>query len=589
MNGALIPNTPIAVDFWQIRKCNHARLFFLSHVHSDHTIGLSSTWHRPIYCSPLTAKILQLKIQVNSEWIHPLEEGVPHKLNLDNFGKETLTVTLINANHCPGSVMFLFEGYFGTILYTGDFRYTPDMLRWSPLKNRKKIDVLYLDNTNCNPNRLLPSRQEATRQIKELIRRHPEHDIVVGLYSLGKETLLRDLAVEFRTWVVVSPQRLQLINLLQLEDVFTTEEGAGRIRAVDQSEIRYFSLTQWNRIHPTIAVFPTGRDVKVWHKNAHVVPYSDHSSFQELREFVAALKPCSIVPVVKSNACEAHFKQYLGSPRKIFSSVTIPESVRRFMMEPHGEGTGSGLGKKTLTQQVPRGVVFESLEEGITVSKNLGTLRRAPNWSETEIPGPSEPDVEASPPCGRRETQQPCMQCKTKKPCEGTLPAELSVPACQGNSSEKNAPVSVQGKSSEKRSLPLCPRVPLFSSSGNLASNAELSAFLATQREKYSAGMDGSSQPSGENVSLSSHLNREGWTKRNTMAVPQERGGGCSQSPCVTDPSLLLDDGAQDLTEKYRLVPFTKKRKSRAQCFHDCVENYFKRVLTSQQPWSECN
>ena len=36
----------------------------------------------------------------------------------------TITVTTIDANHCPGSAMFLFEGYFGRILYTGDFRYT---------------------------------------------------------------------------------------------------------------------------------------------------------------------------------------------------------------------------------------------------------------------------------------------------------------------------------------------------------------------------------------------------------------------------------------------------------------------------------
>ena len=33
-----------------------------------------------------------------------------------------ITVTAIDANHCPGSAMFLFEGYFGRILYTGDFR-----------------------------------------------------------------------------------------------------------------------------------------------------------------------------------------------------------------------------------------------------------------------------------------------------------------------------------------------------------------------------------------------------------------------------------------------------------------------------------
>lgn len=33
------------------------------------------------------------------------------------------TATAFDAQHCPGSAMFLFEGEFGTILYTGDFRY----------------------------------------------------------------------------------------------------------------------------------------------------------------------------------------------------------------------------------------------------------------------------------------------------------------------------------------------------------------------------------------------------------------------------------------------------------------------------------
>ena len=64
MNGALIPHTPIAVDFWSLRRAGSARLFFLSHMHSDHTVGLSSTWARPLYCSPITALLLHRHLQV---------------------------------------------------------------------------------------------------------------------------------------------------------------------------------------------------------------------------------------------------------------------------------------------------------------------------------------------------------------------------------------------------------------------------------------------------------------------------------------------------------------------------------------------
>lgn len=64
MNGALIPHTPIAVDFWSLRRAGSARLFFLSHMHSDHTVGLSSTWARPLYCSPITAYLVHRHLQV---------------------------------------------------------------------------------------------------------------------------------------------------------------------------------------------------------------------------------------------------------------------------------------------------------------------------------------------------------------------------------------------------------------------------------------------------------------------------------------------------------------------------------------------
>ncbi|XP_037540131.1 5' exonuclease Apollo [Nematolebias whitei] len=365
-NGKVIPHTPLAVDFWQVRKCPGTRLFFLTHMHSDHTVGLTSTWsNRPIYCSPTTATLLKLKLQVKDQWIHPLELGEPYLLSLDDIGKEKLTVTLIDANHCPGAVMFLFEGYFGSILYTGDFRYSPSMLREPCFRTNTTIDVLYLDNTNCDPNRTLPSRQQATQQIKEIIRSHPNHDIVIGVYALGKENLILELALEFKTWVEVSFERMETLKALGLPDVFITEPGAGRIRAVEQSQISFAALQQWNEERPTLAILPTSRPLISFHTNIHVVPYSDHSSYQELEDFVSALKPSSVVPIVGS-FLPGSLSALL--PHKKRREILVPESVRHYMLRQTerqlGSSAYSGFCRRLLRPLAPKGVLFCSPVKG---------------------------------------------------------------------------------------------------------------------------------------------------------------------------------------------------------------------------------
>nr|XP_019944957.1 PREDICTED: 5' exonuclease Apollo [Paralichthys olivaceus] len=370
VNGKVIPHTPLAVDFWQVRKCPGARLFFLTHMHSDHTVGLTSTWsNRPIYCSPTTATLLRLKLQVKEQWIHPLELGDPYMLPLDDIGKERLTVTLIDANHCPGAVMFLFEGYFGSILYTGDFRYTPSMLREPCLRTNTTIDVLYLDNTNCDPNRTLPSRKQATQQIKEIIRSHPNHSVVIGLYALGKESLLLDLAMEFKTWIEVSYERMETLKALELPDVFTTDPGAGRIRAVYQSEICFATLHQWNKEQPTLAILPTSRPLVSFQPNVHVVPYSDHSSYQELEDFVSALKPTSLVPIVGTRA-PGSLSALLPSKKR--PEILVPESVQQYMLrQPEIQVSSSVFTRphsRHLRPVAPKGVIFESPLKGSMMS-----------------------------------------------------------------------------------------------------------------------------------------------------------------------------------------------------------------------------
>lgn len=70
--------------------------------------------------------------------------------------------------------------YASHIFFPGDFRYTPSMLKEPALRLGKQIHTLYLDNTNCNPDLVLPSQEEAAHQIVELIRKHPQHNIKIG-------------------------------------------------------------------------------------------------------------------------------------------------------------------------------------------------------------------------------------------------------------------------------------------------------------------------------------------------------------------------------------------------------------------------
>lgn len=69
--------------------------------------------------------------------------------------------------------MLLFRGDFGCLLYTGDFRWEISSERASEgritLLNALEddtVDILYLDNTYCNPSYAFPSRQIAAQQVK---------------------------------------------------------------------------------------------------------------------------------------------------------------------------------------------------------------------------------------------------------------------------------------------------------------------------------------------------------------------------------------------------------------------------------------
>ena len=99
-----LAGTDILVDGFQWSLSQpQCRSFFLSHHHSDHTVGLYRGWDIGlIYCSQITARLL-----VEQDGLNPaVVRAVPlhQRVYIDG-----VYVTLIDANHCPGAVVFVFE------------------------------------------------------------------------------------------------------------------------------------------------------------------------------------------------------------------------------------------------------------------------------------------------------------------------------------------------------------------------------------------------------------------------------------------------------------------------------------------------
>jgi DNA cross-link repair 1B protein len=382
--GVVLPQLPIAVDYWRGGRGVRAR--FLTHMHGDHYSGLSPTWNMGrIYCTSVSAALLVDKFHLDASLITTVDVGESLVLYLDDAETVMACVTALPANHCPGACMFLFEGDFGRILHTGDFRFHPALLEHPVLApSRGTIDLMYLDTTYNQERCVLPSREDAFAEICAVVDAHPDHDVVLGIDNLGKEELLIRLAHRFKSLVVVSPERLRWLLVSDLTDVsvFTTEAGAGRFVVEPRRIVTRERILQLNQVQPTIGIVASGwatagragaiavssaaqrsllatvaqsanasnndaaaaakRRRKAARTNKdddsidddddpddapplstpyavasasrliYRVPYSLHSSFAELTQFVAAIRPKKIVAITATFTDISHFDRYLS-------------------------------------------------------------------------------------------------------------------------------------------------------------------------------------------------------------------------------------------------------------------------------------
>ncbi|CAA7016943.1 unnamed protein product [Microthlaspi erraticum] len=312
-----IPGTPFRVDAFKYltRDCCH---WFLTHFHLDHYQGLTKSFsHGKIYCSLVTAKLVNMKIGIPWEKLQVLNLG--QKVNIAGTD-----VTCFDANHCPGSIMILFVPANGkAVLHTGDFRYSEEMSNWlmgSP------ISSLILDTTYCNPQYDFPKQEAVIQFVVEAIQAeafNPKTLFLIGSYTIGKERLFLEVARVLREKIYINPSKLKLLECLGFskEDMqlFTVKEEESHIHVVPLwtlasfKRLKHIANRYTNRYSLIVAFSPTGWTSGKTKKKSpgrrlqqgtiirYEVPYSEHSSFAELKEFVQQVSPEVIIPSVNND------------------------------------------------------------------------------------------------------------------------------------------------------------------------------------------------------------------------------------------------------------------------------------------------
>ncbi|KAI0754799.1 hypothetical protein C8Q80DRAFT_1141172 [Daedaleopsis nitida] len=356
-----------------------ANLYLLSHTHTDHLNGLAArSFGQSVVCSQ-DAKEMLLRHEVYAErslrdadlraentrtFAHlkvapqRLEDGAvdylgsrdllralplhtPTKFTLND--EEEVKITLLDANHCPGAVMFLVEGAKGAVLHTGDLRAEPWFLEslkrnpfiqqyihvprskqtphHYPTHHLPKLDAIYLD-TACLLNIYdVPPKAEAAERLASLMASYPDTTrFFLNVWTWGYEELYKAIARTFHTKIHVDRYKHGVYTNITgdpfLQSIITRDESLTRFHACERFERCDHVRVNGRESHTpngnhVVYVNPVNMDVASWERyladtserlrvgkqvNILLVPLARHSPLPELRRFVSLFKPRRVVP-----------------------------------------------------------------------------------------------------------------------------------------------------------------------------------------------------------------------------------------------------------------------------------------------------
>ncbi|CAM0958402.1 unnamed protein product [Alopecurus aequalis] len=340
---------PFVVDTWG-SSSRRRRHHFLTHAHTDHLTNAQADPGDTVYATDLTMRLaLQRFPQVTTalEWRAFVAMELGKRLVVGDPGGD-FSVTAYDANHCPGAVMFLFEGPFGRILHTGDCRLTSNFVKKIPLKreeNNCHFDDVYLDCTFSKFPRF-PSKESAIQQVIACIWKHRDAPFVY-LYCerLGHEEILVEVSKTFgskiyldrgqnlnyfNTLSLTVPEiiiddptcRFQIVGCKQFKEIRQTKLDEARAsRQPEPLLIRpstlWYAMAYGRNQKPSLTEAEQD-DSGVWH-----ICFSNHSSRDELEQALQILQPQWVI----STTPAANFANELGYVKTRCLAHTTQENV----------------------------------------------------------------------------------------------------------------------------------------------------------------------------------------------------------------------------------------------------------------------
>lgn len=232
-----VPATALVVDHFTARPPPPwASAFLLTHFHADHYGGLTRSWAAArIYASAVTARLVRARIGVDAAYLRAVPLGVAVPIDEE----PGVTLTAIDANHCPGAVMFLLvDARDGSVtLHSGDTRAASGLV-WgpgSPLSRAPRVNNLYLDTTYCDARYAFPDQAAVLRAVAAAAREAVAAPgarplLLFPAYTIGKERVVMAAAEALGVSVRVDPVKAAILRACDLPDfdrLFVTVGGGG--------------------------------------------------------------------------------------------------------------------------------------------------------------------------------------------------------------------------------------------------------------------------------------------------------------------------------------------------------------------------